>query len=414
MEPAIKLMPGVSKWDVRQKVWDYMEENNLANFPRPVHCRIPNFKGAAQAAENLPNLQEFKNARIIKVNPDKPQENVRLLTLEARKILLVPTPRLRTGLFNKIVPPPGASKEVLRVCSTAQGVKDFSVPVGLDAKVHVDLVVVGSVAVSDKGWRIGKGEGFADLEYAMMVSMGAVDENTVVVTTVHDCQLLDIPEELMDDHDLTVDYILTPTQVIKTDCKRSKPQGIIWSKVDSEMMEKIPILKSLQFRERKAGKDVTLRDERLMEKKELQRLLVVRKPSGKGGNTAKIKTNPIEVTRNSEASEEQMESGCKMQLNAPSRVTAVYMGNIPHSLRVSELKIILRDHNALPLRLNWQGAQHRAFLDYKDEVTAEEAVTSLAGLSISGSMIRVELARSQRGNRSRSQTTEETSKQLLV
>ncbi|XP_041048204.1 methenyltetrahydrofolate synthase domain-containing protein isoform X3 [Carcharodon carcharias] len=414
MEPAIKLMPGVSKWDVRQKVWDYMEENNLANFPRPVHCRIPNFKGAYEVCSKIKNLDSFIRTREVKVDPDKPLEGVRLATLQARKILLVPTPRLRTGLFNKIVPPPGASKEVLRVCSTAQGVKDFSVPVGLDAKVHVDLVVVGSVAVSDKGWRIGKGEGFADLEYAMMVSMGAVDENTVVVTTVHDCQLLDIPEELMDDHDLTVDYILTPTQVIKTDCKRSKPQGIIWSKVDSEMMEKIPILKSLQFRERKAGKDVTLRDERLMEKKELQRLLVVRKPSGKGGNTAKIKTNPIEVTRNSEASEEQMESGCKMQLNAPSRVTAVYMGNIPHSLRVSELKIILRDHNALPLRLNWQGAQHRAFLDYKDEVTAEEAVTSLAGLSISGSMIRVELARSQRGNRSRSQTTEETSKQLLV
>lgn len=29
--------------------------------------------------------------------------------------------------------------------------KEFSVPVGLDAKVKVDLVVVGSVAVSEKG-----------------------------------------------------------------------------------------------------------------------------------------------------------------------------------------------------------------------------------------------------------------------
>ncbi len=35
--------------------------------------------------------------------------------------------------------------------SSLQGVKDFSVPVGLDAKVKVDLVVVGSVAVSEKG-----------------------------------------------------------------------------------------------------------------------------------------------------------------------------------------------------------------------------------------------------------------------
>uniref|UniRef100_A0A4W3IR89 Methenyltetrahydrofolate synthetase domain containing n=1 Tax=Callorhinchus milii TaxID=7868 RepID=A0A4W3IR89_CALMI len=80
MEPAIKLKPGITKWDIRQKVWDYMEANDLANFPRPVHHRIPNFK--------------------------------------AKKTLLVPTPRLRTGLFNKIIPPVGASKEMLRVCST--------------------------------------------------------------------------------------------------------------------------------------------------------------------------------------------------------------------------------------------------------------------------------------------------------
>ena len=32
-----------------------------------------------------------------------------------------------------------------------QGVKEFSVPIGLDARVQVDLVVVGSVAVSEKG-----------------------------------------------------------------------------------------------------------------------------------------------------------------------------------------------------------------------------------------------------------------------
>lgn len=39
------------------------------------------------------------------------------------------------------------------------------------------------------GYRIGKGEGFADMEYAMMACMGAVCESTVVVTIVHDCQV---------------------------------------------------------------------------------------------------------------------------------------------------------------------------------------------------------------------------------
>lgn len=39
------------------------------------------------------------------------------------------------------------------------------------------------------GHRIGKGEGFADLEFAMLVKMNAVNENTVIVTTVHDDQV---------------------------------------------------------------------------------------------------------------------------------------------------------------------------------------------------------------------------------
>jgi 5-formyltetrahydrofolate cyclo-ligase len=39
------------------------------------------------------------------------------------------------------------------------------------------------------GYRIGKGEGYADLEFAMMMKMGAVDQNTVIATTVHDCQV---------------------------------------------------------------------------------------------------------------------------------------------------------------------------------------------------------------------------------
>lgn len=48
---------------------------------------------------------------------------------------------------SNIQPPPFC----LGCLQTSQGVKDFSVPVGLDAKVKIDLVVVGSVAVSEKG-----------------------------------------------------------------------------------------------------------------------------------------------------------------------------------------------------------------------------------------------------------------------
>ncbi|KAL4642090.1 methenyltetrahydrofolate synthase domain-containing protein isoform X1 [Arapaima gigas] len=362
MEPCIKINAGATKWDIRHKVWDYIEDRNLANFPRPVHNRIPNFKGAHQACAGLTELEVFLRTSEVKVDPDKPLEGARLAVLQARKTLLVPTPRLRNGLFNRIIPPPGASKEDLRVCSTSQGVKEFSVPVGLDAKVKVDLVVVGSVAVSEKGYRIGKGEGYADMEYAMMVSMGAVTSAAVVVTIVHDCQVIDIPEDLIGSHDLSVDYILTPTRAIRTDCKLPKPQGIYWSKLDADILEKIPILKKLRAIELQSGKDVTLRK--------------------------------AEQSMTEDFPRELHEKG----RGKPEAVVTLYIGNIPSGLRVGELKAALRDCGALPLRLRWQSSQHRAFLDYSECGAAEAALVALQGLSINGQSLQAEFARSQRSH----------------
>ncbi|KAG8437458.1 hypothetical protein GDO86_008239 [Hymenochirus boettgeri] len=398
MEPVVRLRAGCSKSDIRQKVWDYIENNNLADFPRPVHHRIPNFKGASHACEKLSVLKEFQVARIVKINPDTPQKNARFLSLEAHKTLLVPTPRLRTGLFNKIIPPAGANKEVLRICSTSQGVKDYSVPIGLDAKLQVDFVVVGSMAVSEKGWRIGKGEGFADMEYAMMASIGAVTDSTVVVTIVHDCQVVDIPEELLGDHDLTVDFILTPTQIIRTNCTRSKPQGIIWSMITQEMMGKIPILRSLQDNERRAGKDVSLLDECTLDQATGSSPSYVSASGKKQHRSMKSRfTNPSDTNLHTKL------EGCNLMDDA-----TVFIGNIPLTTRVSELKVLLRDRAAVPLRLTWQGAKHRAFLDYRDMVQAEKALFALQGISISGNTLLVEMARPQKHKEYAKKTYSET------
>ncbi|NWR96938.1 MTHSD protein, partial [Motacilla alba] len=352
-------------------------------------------QGSLQACCSLGELDVFGRAREVKVDPDKPLEGARLAALQARKTLLVPTPRLRTGLFNRIVPPPGATKEMLRRCATSQGVRDYSVPVGLDGKARVDLVVVGSVAVSEKGWRIGKGEGYADMEYAMMVSMGAVQEDTPVVTIVHDCQVLDIAEELLGDHDLTVDYILTPTRTIQTNCKRPKPQGIMWHKAssvltNSEMLGKIPILKTLRCREKQAGKDVTLQDEHLA-------LADTNRAAISDKKVMPTNPQPRAAPGSAPVREPHVESdpgNPKSEGSDP--ITAVYVGNLPGSLRVSQLKSALRELQVAPVALKWQGAQHRAFLDYRDQGAALRAVSCLQGLSLGGNALRVELARSQR------------------
>ncbi|XP_047702105.1 methenyltetrahydrofolate synthase domain-containing protein isoform X1 [Prionailurus viverrinus] len=374
----MELRTGVSKQDIREQIWDYMESRNLADFPRPVHHRIPNFKGSYLACQNIRDLEVFARTREVKVDPDKPLEGIRLLALQSKKTLLVPTPRLRTGLFNKITPPPGATKDVLRKCATSQGVRNYSTPVGLDSRVLVDLVVVGSVAVSEKGWRIGKGEGYADLEYAMMVSMGAVGPETPVVTIVHDCQVIDIPEALLEDHDLTVDYILTPTRVIATGCERPKPTGILWSKISWEVMGKIPVLQSLRHREKQAGKDVTLRDEP-------RRLL--------GASSQQ----PAHLTAVRGPRDQPLPEPCPAQ-GEDGPTGTVCVGNLPRDARVSELKRALRELGAVPQRLTWQGPRGRALLHYQAPASAQQAVSRLQGLRLGAATLTVALARRQRAS----------------
>ncbi|XP_027015033.1 methenyltetrahydrofolate synthase domain-containing protein isoform X1 [Tachysurus fulvidraco] len=393
MEPAVVVPKEANKWDIRLKVWDYIETKDLATFPRPVHHRIPNFKGAQGACRKMVGFDFFTKISEVKVDPDKPLEGARLATLQAGKTLLVPTPRLRTGLFNRIVPPHGATKEDLRVCSTSRGVKEFSVPVGLDSRIHVDLVVVGSVAVSEKGYRIGKGEGFADMEYAMMVSMGAVNESTVVVTVVHDCQVVDIPEGLTESHDLTVDYILTPSRIIKTECRIPKPQGIIWSKLDTEMLEKIPILKKLRAFEQKAGKDVTLK----VSSAESVKIKQGYKPKHEPNPNYASEPDPRQDGSLSASGSGEEPDVSRERPRAP--VNTLYLGGLPAGLRVSELKGFLRERDVLPVRLIWQGAQRRAFLEYADERASDQALDILQGLCVNGHVLHIERAKHQKSFR---------------
>ncbi|GMH31638.1 hypothetical protein Nepgr_033482 [Nepenthes gracilis] len=243
------------KWRIRKRIWDLMEARNIALFPRPVHHRIPNFVGAPIAASKLGELEVFRASECVKVNPDSPQKRVRYLTLSGGKKLLTPQPRLRTGFFSVLELRMLTARSIDEVC-TSVGVAKYGKPIGLDEEIKVDLIVIGSVAVDPKtGARLGKGEGFAELEYGMLRYMGAIDDSTPVVTTVHDEQLVDdIPAEKLLVHDVPVDIICTPTRVIFTNTPIPKPKGIYWDKLSPEKLGQIRILRELKCRiERETG-----------------------------------------------------------------------------------------------------------------------------------------------------------------
>ncbi len=231
------------KAEIRERVWRLLEEKNVARFPKPVRGRIPNFTGAEEAARRLVETDVWKRARIIKVNPDAPQRPVRFLALSQGKLLVMATPRLRNGFL--ILDPRRIPGYLYERASTIRGAFQLGTLISIDeleALGGIDLVVMGSVAVDKQGHRIGKGEGYAELEYAIARELRLINDDTPVATTIHDLQLVEyIPRE---PYDLTVDIIVTPRKTLRVR-NEQKPNGIIWDLLPCSKYNDIPVLHEL-------------------------------------------------------------------------------------------------------------------------------------------------------------------------
>lgn len=230
------------KEDVREKVWRLLEEKGVARFPRPIRGRIPNFEGAEIAGKKLTELEEFKASRVVKVSPDSPQYIVRLTCLREGKRLVMPTPRLREGFL--LLDPSTVPSRLYGRAATIRGAFEWGRKVEPERLPEIDFIVVGSVAVGKDGSRLGKGEGYGELEYVILREYGKVDDDVLVATNVHDLQLFDhVPQ---DPFDLPVDVIATPTKLVRVEPRRPKPRSIMWDLLGSEKLREIPLLRQLR------------------------------------------------------------------------------------------------------------------------------------------------------------------------
>src|SRR3954471_810596 len=178
-----------SKDEVRADVWQSMDREGVSRFPG-AEGRIPNFAGAKAAAERLAKHPAWVRAETLKANPDSPQTHTRRLALEQGKTLVMAVPRLRDQHPFRLLDPRRLSDEEVREAATIKGALKHGKVIDLDEVPELDLVLTGSVAVNLKGARLGKGGGFSDLEYGLMVEMGKIDRRTLVATTVHPIQIL--------------------------------------------------------------------------------------------------------------------------------------------------------------------------------------------------------------------------------
>lgn len=233
----------MDKTSIRTTVWDRLEETGAARFPFPVTGRIPNFAGASDAAEQLFTLDSWEAADTVKANPDYAQFDIRVGALEAGRDVYVAVPRLaEEACFRHLDP---VTIDDPSDAATISGANEHGVPRLPDALPQIDLIVVGSVAVTTVGVRIGKGEGYSDLEYALLREFDLVDDGTSVVTTVHEQQVIE-PSIDPSPHDVPVDWIVTPERTIDVTSDYPPPAGIDWSLLSPTDVEEKPALAALQ------------------------------------------------------------------------------------------------------------------------------------------------------------------------
>ena len=263
----------MDKQAVREAVWDAFDEGDQARFPFPPHDRIPNFAGADAAAERLAETEAWDSAATLKANPDAPQLPVRRAALRAGKTVYVAQPRLRDPDPFLRLDPSEIPPDEIDDATTVSGISEYGTPTAPADVAHVDLIVAGSVGVTTDGARIGKGEGYSDLEWAVLREIDAVDSeaqrasgsrtqsgdaDTTVATTVHELSVLDGPESAVgadadlsdpdadlpppDAHDVPLDLVVTPERTVRTDTPYARPDGVDWDALDAEKLSEIPVL----------------------------------------------------------------------------------------------------------------------------------------------------------------------------
>jgi 5-formyltetrahydrofolate cyclo-ligase len=185
-------------------------------------------------------------AATLKANPDSAQLPVRQRALEDGKTVYMAVPRLAEAEPFLALDPDHLA-EPPRKAASIRGATRSARRVTLAELAPVDLVVMGCVAVSEDGARLGKGGGFADLEFALASAAGLIGTETVVATTVHEIQVRPAGTIPATAHDVPLDLIVTPDRVI--DCRdRRKPRptgGINWRELTAEKIAAIPLLASL-------------------------------------------------------------------------------------------------------------------------------------------------------------------------
>lgn len=232
---------------LRQTIWQRLRAVAVpdSRFGVDFSRFIPDFEGSATCTERIAALEEYRSANTLVVMPDNNLESLRARALADGKRLVVCTYAMRRGFV--VLQGRRIKAEDRRLAATLDGMERFARPLSfakLRALRRVDLVVTGAAAVSREGVHFGKGHGYLDIEWGLLREIGLVGDETTVVASVHDCQVVEerVPHAV---YDVTVDVIVTPTEVTRCEPK-PKPPGIFWDRLPRSFAATRPYFAELE------------------------------------------------------------------------------------------------------------------------------------------------------------------------
>ncbi len=238
----------MNKDEARASVWTELAQVALpdSRYHFDFNEYIPDFNGSEQATDRLCALDIYQDADVVFITPDNCLERLREQTVRDSKVQIVSTYGIRRGLvlLRPEDVPPGLEPYAVLLDSIEKVGRPISLQ-QLRDQYRLDLIVTGASAVSTSGVRFGKGHGFFDLEWAFLWKIGVVDTTTPIVAFVHDCQVVDVELE-PSPFDTLCDYIVTPTQVIPVQNPQKPVHGVLWEKLEPDMLANIPPLQELK------------------------------------------------------------------------------------------------------------------------------------------------------------------------
>ena len=232
---------------LRLALWQALKDAGAGRFPG-IRGRIPNFTGAEAAARHLAADPLFGAAQVLKCNPDLPQRPARHAALKAGKVVYLAVPKLTSDLPFLELDPARLGPGALWSASSIKGATALGRPVGIDDLPPIDLILTGCVGVGTDGARLGKGGGYSDLEFGLLVEAGKVGPDTPIMTTLHPSQRVGAGVIPVEDHDISVDRVALPDGVIAAVGRPPRPTGIDWTRLSDARLAAMPALARLKPR----------------------------------------------------------------------------------------------------------------------------------------------------------------------